>query len=70
MSTVDKFHGERSNDGEVPRTTLLRALRAKTTAYSTHMLDPGDTNHWLDLTAPATGAGTFTGKRGRLRDRG
>ena len=66
MSTLAKFHGERANRGEVPRTTLVRALRTKTTAYSTHMLDPTDTNHWLDLTAPTIGTGTFMGKRGRL----
>jgi hypothetical protein len=66
MSTLAKFHGERASRGEVPRTTLVRALRTKTAAYSTHMLDPTDTTHWLDLTAPTIGAGTFTGKRGRL----
>ncbi|MEY2420015.1 MAG: hypothetical protein QOI95_82 [Acidimicrobiaceae bacterium] len=66
MSTVDGFHGERTNNGEVPRRTLVRALRTKTTAYSTHMLKTDDPVHWLDLTAPTIGAGTFAGRRGRL----
>jgi hypothetical protein len=66
MSTITKFHGKRSNDAEVPRTTLVNALRDRTTAYSTHMLRQDDRTHWLDLRAPAVGAGRFSGRRGRL----
>lgn len=66
MSTLPRFHGERSNRSEVPRSTLVRALRDHTRGYSTHMLEPEDPQHWLDLTAPTTGSGTFTGRRGAL----
>jgi ribonuclease BN (tRNA processing enzyme) len=69
MSTIPGFHGERRNDGEVPRSTLVRALIEQTTAYSTHCLDPDDDTFWLDLTADAHGGGTFTGRRGQLTNR-
>lgn len=66
MSTSPGFHGERDNDSEVPRETLLKALVQHTDAYSTHVLD-ADTQPWLDLNARAHGKSRFSGATGHVR---